>query len=204
VNDWLDEDEIRPEDVRGRASVDELLHFRQDSTAALSMARAIRHPWYRCQALTEVAKAVSPHPDSLRILEESLAAAHEQHEPNRIVSVAAWPLSILIKLDRERTAREVEALLNLAATEPHGLRRLDALDWLLASVAQDTELRTRVAERYLSTACQCVGWRADRTTAFRAEQLAKFDIPLAKEILASRSTNRFSRKALKAVEALQH
>ncbi|MDH5641784.1 MAG: hypothetical protein OEY28_10860 [Nitrospira sp.] len=195
-------DEISAEGVRGRAAVDRLLPT--DPDTALSTARAIRHPWYRCQALTEVAKVLSPLHDSIHILEESLAAAHAQHEPNRIVTVAAWPLSILIKLDRERTVREVESLLNLASTELHGLRRLDALDRLLASVAQDIELRRRIAERYLLTAHQCAGWRADRTTAFRAEQLAKIDLPLAKEILASRRVNRFSKKAVKAVEALEH
>lgn len=200
MNDRLDE--VLPEDVRGRAAVDELLRFRKDPTAALAMARGIRHPWYRCQSLTAVAQALSPLPDSIHILEESLTAAHEQHEPNRVVSVAAWPLSILIKLDRERTVKEVELLLNLARSEPHGLRRLDALDWLLASVSHDAELRRRVAESYQSTSHQCAGWRADRTTAFRATQLAKLDLPLAKEILASRATNRFSRKALRFIEAL--
>ena len=200
TDEWLDE--IESEGVRGRAAVDRLLYT--DPITALSTARAIRHPWYRCQALAEVASTRGLQTDFMDILNESLAAAFKQCEPNRIITVAMWPLGVLLKVDRARTCTEVESLLALAATEPHGLRRLDALNSLLGLVAVDSELRTRVLAPYLETAKLCVGWRAERAIASMAQCLARFDLQLAIEIIASRRVNWFSKKALEAIEALRN
>jgi hypothetical protein len=191
--------DIQPEDVRGRSATDRLLpHSPAD---ALKVARAIRHPWYRCQALSAVGNAIESRAEALRVLNESLSAAHEQAEPNRVVTVAAWPLRHLLRLDRVRTAKEVEELLGLASTEPHGLRRLHALDSLLGAVAEDPSLRGQVAEVYLNTAHNCSGWRTERTIAFMAQHLVALDPSLAKRLLAGRAPSRFVRHAIQAIEA---
>ena len=186
-------DDIRPEDVRGRSTTEKLLPERPQE--ALEVARQIRHPWYRCQALSSVAEAVSSRADALRILAEALSAAREQAEPNRIVTVGTGPLRKLLELNPEAAAREVESLMHTALREEHGLRRLHALDFLLAAVVAHPSLRAQVAHPYLHTAQCCHGWRAERTIAFRSEHLAAFDLPLAHQLLAGRQPNRFVNKA---------
>ena len=184
---WLKE--VLPEDVDGRTATNRLLPH--DPAGALATARAIRHPWYRCQALTSVAEILTSESDALHILDESLAAAHEQREPNRVVTVASWPLQCLVKINQRSAAKEVEALLSLAATESHGLRRLHALDALLGAIAQDAPLRERVAKPFLATAEICFGWRAERTIGLISQYIATIDLRLAKRMIASRKPNRF-------------
>ena len=196
---WLEE--VRPEDVRGRTATD--LRLPHDPVGALAIARLIRHPWYRCQALTSVAETLTSKGDALRILEESLAAAHEQHEPNRVVTVASWPLQCLVKIDKNGAEKEVEALLSLTATESHGLRRLHALNALLGAIAQDAPLRERVAKPFLATANMCFGWRAERTIAFMAQYIAMIDLHLAKRMIASRKPNRFINRARHTIRMIE-
>lgn len=188
---WLDD--VRPEDVGGRSAAEKLLPERPQE--ALEVARRIKHPWYRCQALSSVAEAVSSRTDAFRILAEALSAAREQAEPNRVVTVATWPLRTLLELNSEAAAREVESLIGTALREEHGLRRLHALDFLMAAVAAHPSLRAQVAHHYLHTAQSCHGWRAERILAFRSEHLAGFDLPLAHQLLAGRQANRFVNKA---------
>ena len=196
---WLEE--VRPEDFGGRTATDLLLPH--DPAGALATARAIHHPWYRCQALASVAEALTLKSDALHILGESLAAAHEQHEPNRVVTVASWPLRCLLKIDRNGAVKEVEALLSLAATESHGLRRLHALDALLGAIAQDAPLRERVAEPFLATADICFGWRAECAIALMAQCIATVDFRLAKRMIASRKPNRFINRARHAIHTIE-
>jgi len=188
---------VRPEDVAGRSATNRLLPERPQE--ALTIARKIRHPWYRCQALSSVASAVNSRADALLILNEALAAAREQSEPNRIVTVSSWPLRRLLELNPQAAEREVESLIGLALTEQHGLRRLHALDSLLTLVAANSNLRAQVAHPYLHTAQSCQGWRANRTIAFTAEHLAAYDLPLANQLLAGRQPNRFVNKARKVL-----
>src|SRR5688572_1353761 len=85
---------ITAEDVRGRARAGDL--SLTDPREALKVARAIRHPWYRCQALSSVAEAWGTQGQKREVLEEALAVAAEQSEINRIVTVSAWPLHVMV------------------------------------------------------------------------------------------------------------
>lgn len=192
---WLND--VRPEDVGGRSATEKLLPERPQE--ALAVARRINHPWYRCQALSSVAEAVSSRVDAVRILNEALSAAREQAEPNRVVTVATWPLRPLLELNSQAAAREVESLIGVALREEHGLRRLHALDFLLAAVAAHPSLRAQVAQHYLHTAQDCKGWRAERIIAFRAEHIGAYELPLAHQLLAGRQSNRFVKKAREAL-----
>jgi hypothetical protein len=191
--------EVKPEDVRGRTETDRLLSL--DPDRALHVARAIRHPWYRCQALSAVAKAQRSRPFALRLLSESLSAAYEQSEPNRIVSVASWPLEHLAKLDPTAAMAQVEQLLRVIATEPHGLRRLDGLTRMLVAVAAVPELRERVKPAFAEAAAASQGWRTERTVAFVASLLAQFDAAFAQLLVASRTPNRFVNRAAKDLQS---
>lgn len=190
---------IQLEDVHGRSATARLLPH--NPLEALKIARAIRHPWYRCQALSAVAASIRRRTDSIRLLQEALRAAREQEAPNRVITVASWPLRVLLPLDAPAAAKVAADLLARAETEPHGLRRLHALDALLGAVADDTNLREAVAASYKRTAGTCKGWRAERTICFRAQHLAVLDARLAQELLAGRVPSRYSRRAVQVIRS---
>jgi hypothetical protein len=187
--------DIKPEDVRGRAEVGKLLP--SNPVAALDRARAIQHPWYRCQSLTNVAENEKSRSVAVRLLNEALRAAREQTEPNRVVSVASWPLRELVKRDASAARAVTEELLRTICTEPHGLRRLDGLNRILWAVADNAELRQLVQPAFSNAASQSAGWRTERTVAFMATYLAKWDRPFAQALLESREPNRFRNAAEK-------
>lgn len=95
---------------------------------ALRLARGIDSPWFRCQALSTIAEVEADKKACLRLLKEALSAAWEQNEPNRVVTVSAWPLQVMAHRGWvEALMPEVTRLLAYLATEPHAVRRADAL-----------------------------------------------------------------------------
>jgi hypothetical protein len=128
--------------VKGRQDTRDLISVERKS--ALRAAREIRHPWYRCQALGMVAESES-HPKMRdELLDESLSAAYELPEPNRIVTVATWPLAQLIHTNPAKAYGVVRRLLDTISQEPHGLRKLDGLAWVLRTVSSVSKLREQV------------------------------------------------------------
>lgn len=129
--------EINASDVRGRAQVDRLAAT--DPKAGLKLANTIAHPWYRCQSITAAAEKLHGKAQ-LDALSTALAAAKEQIEPNRVVSVASWPVRVLAKVDPEKTAQWVAELVAIAETEPHNLRRSHALQSLAFATSPYPEI----------------------------------------------------------------
>jgi hypothetical protein len=184
--------EITRDDVEGRRKSAAMLL--RDRPRALEIARGIRHPWYRCQALTAVAEGESSPKICKSLLMEALSAAYEQAEPNRIVTVASWPLRHLSKLspkDAEIITRRLQATIE---AEPHGLRKLDGLSAILHAVMDSSELRARILPAFQKAASSSVGWRTERIVASAAEALAELDIQTARELIAGREPNKFSRR----------
>jgi hypothetical protein len=58
---------------------------------ALAVARKINDPWFRCQALSHVAR-YWPGSDYDQLLKEALKAADSHEDVYRQVTVAAWPI----------------------------------------------------------------------------------------------------------------
>jgi hypothetical protein len=58
---------------------------------ALEVARKINDPWFRCQALSQVAR-YWPHDDYQRLLKEAVEAADSQDDAYKQVTVSAWPI----------------------------------------------------------------------------------------------------------------
>ena len=146
--------------VQGRARVKQLI--RVDAVEALRVAEDIKHPWYRCQALSLVGEALPDAAASLSVLGKAIQAAHELSEPNRVVTVASWPIKVLLKRTSYDPAAEIQWLLRLIATEPHSLRRSTALFALLEGVFAEPTLRTRVLSALLESLSVSHGWRAER------------------------------------------
>lgn len=133
--------EVTPEDAAGRKRAAELAPL--DAARALRAARAIKHPWYRCQALSMTAEHLRG-PEREAALMAALAAAWEQDEVNRIVTVAAWPIRGLAGFASEAAGGQLAKLVRLAQTEPHHLRRSHALLALAGAVSEHPPLLERV------------------------------------------------------------
>ncbi|WP_363797732.1 hypothetical protein ABU614_21395 [Lysobacter firmicutimachus] len=155
----MSEMEITREDVAGRARAGKLAP--QDPARALAAARAIKHPWYRCQALSMVAEHLSGQ-ERERALLSALAAAREQDQVNRIVTVSAWPVRGLADAGSDSVGRQVEELVALAQTEPHHLRRSHALQALAFAVAEHPQLLGRVVPALAAGLLGGHGPRMDR------------------------------------------
>src|SRR5262245_59478830 len=63
--------------------------------AALSLARSIEDPWFRCQALSIAAAHVPDTRSHQLAIDDAFSAANELGDPNRVVTVSSWPVKAL-------------------------------------------------------------------------------------------------------------
>lgn len=151
--------EITREDVSGRARVADTAP--KDPNAALKLARDIKHPWYRCQALASIAPHLARKVRE-QVLEEALMSAREQGEINPIVTVSAWPIRELAISHPELAAERIRGLVILANTEPHNLRRSHALRQLAFFVSDHPTLLSLIVPALTETLLGGGGPRIDR------------------------------------------
>lgn len=155
----MGEMDITGDDVAGRARAGTLAPL--DIVRSLRVARGIKHPWYRCQALASASEHMAGR-DQENVLLESLAAAREQDQINRVVTVSSWPIRVLAAVRPEVAAKHVEDLVALANTEPHNLKRSHALQALAYSVSGHPELLERVVPALAESLIGGRGRRIDR------------------------------------------
>ena len=153
------ESSISRSDVQGRSRVWELAPIDPDGAAVL--ARKIKHPWYRCQALARVAEC-SRGPRRSQLLAASILAAQEQSEPNRVVTVSSWPARVLAGSAPTEALSLVRQLVGTAELEVHNLRRAHALQALGASVADYRDLLGLVVPALVRAILGGGGPRMDR------------------------------------------
>lgn len=158
--DSMADSSITAEDVAGRARVQELVLA--DPREALKIARAICHPWYRCQALSMVAEHWGNAAQRKNVLMEALRSAEEQTQINRIVTVASWPLRVMTSVDIDAVPQHLGRLVELANQEPHSLRRADSLFALANSVSGSSELLVLVIPSLVDALLLSYGWKTDR------------------------------------------
>lgn len=124
-------------------------------------AHQIVDPWFRCQVLASCAEGLSSD-ERLPLIDAALTAARELDSPNRIVSVAAWPIRVVAGTAPDRCADEIRQLVAIAETEPHHLRRADALQLLAASTAEYPPLLALVVPALVEALLGGRGTRIDR------------------------------------------
>jgi hypothetical protein len=180
---WLNS--ITRDDVRGRAHAEELAVT--DPREALKVARAIRHPWYRCQALSTVSKHWGTKAQKLSLLQDALAAGMEQEEINRIVTVSAWPLGVMVAIDSDRTREYVERLVLLSDREEHTLRRADALHALAVAVRDNGPLLGAVIPSLAQALLNGHGWRIDRLIRSTVDIVRLSEPGLVKKLVSHHS-----------------
>lgn len=198
---WRGDSSAEEQGGAGRGSVYAALR-RGDVAAAIAAARLIRHPWYRCQSLAIAAMEVGDPKLRLVLVGEALAAADEMEEPNRVVTVASWPIEVLAaRGPAERCRRETERLVAIAATEPHGLRRAHALSVLLQRAWADEPSRLRILDAFLATCGSAHGWRRDRLMGMLVPRLTGVDARRAAEVVAMIESPRTQRRAQRDLDA---
>ncbi len=124
-------------------------------------AHQIADPWCRCRLLALCAERRSSE-ERLPLIDAALAAARELESPNRIVSVATWPIRVLAGTAPGRCADEIRRLIATAETEPHHLRRADALQLLAAATADFPPLLAMIAPALVEALLGGRGTRIDR------------------------------------------
>lgn len=108
-----------------------------DEASALRIARKIGDPWFRCQALAHVAWHTADCTRFLALVSESLESGWSIQDPNRSVTVIAWPVAALARrsypgpdaMERsDRALRQVVTrLTKVISGEPNPASRADAL-----------------------------------------------------------------------------
>jgi hypothetical protein len=187
--------------VGGRARVDELLKA-SDFDAALEIARAIEHPWYRCQALSNVAGHCVQAEDRRTLLAEALRAAHECEDPNRIVTVASWPFKVLADEGLAEDIRlQLEPFLEILSREENTVRRVDALAPLVTALRNGPlDCFYRVLSRFEEDCRVCRGWKGDYDLRIVAPIVDEVDPTRAAKLLELFKKPRMRRLALKEIE----
>ena len=158
--DAMVDSSITKEDVAGRARVHKLVLT--EPRAALKVARAICHPWYRCQSLSTVAEYWGNAAQGRDVLAEALRSAEEQTQINRIVTAASWPLRVMTSIDIDAVPKPLGRFVELANQGPHSLRRADSLFALANSVSGRSELLVLVIPSLVDALLLSYGWRTDR------------------------------------------
>lgn len=185
--------------VEGRTKTHELL--RDGHVArALTEARQNPDPWYRCQSLTAVAAETADEARAAAILHEALRTAREQQEPNRIVSIASWPVGVYVGRGLGDLSQEVTTLLQIISVEPNPVRRADALLLLLGAVLPDAALREATLAPLLQVCSEARGWKIRRILQYASYTMAHVDAEAAMDILSRIPASREARRARKMVE----
>ena len=132
-----------------------------DPNAALKLAGTIIHPWYRCQSLTAAAEQLHGE-EQVAALSKSFAAAKEQSEANRVVTVASWPVAALAQVSPLLAAEWAMELVTIAKTEQHTLRRAHALQTLAFKTSTYPEVLKLVIPDLAEALLGGYGTRIDR------------------------------------------
>ena len=107
----------------------------------------------------------------MALLNEALQSAEEQTEINRVVTVARWPLRVMVSVDVDAVALHLRRFVKLAYREPHTLRRADALFSIASSVSDKPELLILVTPALVETLLQSYGWRTDRLIEWSVDMI---------------------------------
>jgi hypothetical protein len=131
---------------------------------AALVARQIADPWFRCQALSYAALYSRDERAQLRVLDEAFNAGGELTEPNRQVTVSAWPLKAAALLGlRSRVALQTERLMRIIEREPSPVRRADALCQVFgAVVGADPAVAVSVIRPFRHCMSDAALWRSPK------------------------------------------
>ncbi|WP_165246214.1 hypothetical protein [Paludisphaera soli] len=177
---------------------------------ALRIARNIGDPWYRCQALSSVARHAPDPKTFLSLIADSLEDGWSVEGANRSVTVVAWPVAALAnRSDPGREASEridrvlLEAVARVIRTiveEPSPASRADALLFHVHALSPTRrELRDRVLAPFLKDCRDAANRKRRRQLERAALVIAPDDPDAALRLAASLDENR-RRRTIEKIE----
>lgn len=173
----------------------------EESALCLSVARQHSDPWRKCQWLVEVALHTKDLKVAEKIAVEALDAAREQTQPNRIVSVAVWPINVLALRYSAFLSSVVSEFLAIIADEPHAVRRGDALFLLFEAVYSDPKQRSNLLGLLLQTCAVMNSWKRGFILEDTAVTLALNEPAQMQKIFDSLGESKWSRRARCQIES---
>lgn len=172
---------------------------RTDQQTALIEARSRSCAWFRCQDLAKVAWFAGSQQAFELLVDEALREALEESSPNRIVTVAAWPVRAMAERSDPRLEQAIEQLIEIIEPEPNPVRRSDALLMLLESVFKQKGLRPLVLEPLMSACKQVNHWKTQRALRRAAQIVALDDQCTAQWIIEAIEEPRIKRQAARYI-----
>jgi hypothetical protein len=192
--------DVSARDVQGRAKVSRLAAT--DPKAAVKLADTITHAWYRCQSLTAAAEQLRDE-EQLAAFAKAFAAAKEQDEPNRVVTVASWPVGALAKINPQLATEWVSELLTVADTEPHNLRRAHALQALAFKTSPYPAVLGIVIPALAKTLLGGHGPRIDRVIRDTFELVRSTHPHLLRDLARHHKANQQQQKLLASIPGVE-
>ena len=156
-----------------------------DPEQALAIAREIEEPWFKCQALSHVAR-YWPHDDYQSLLKEAVKAADSQGDRYKRVTVSAWPVRAYLE---RGCATPAKALLERQARESANIEnmgsRSEALFMLFQAAKPFAEAIWRPVFWALVEATEpALAWRQRRNLRLAAMMIASDGPALVQKALA--------------------
>lgn len=152
---------------------------------ALAVARKINDAWFRCQALSQVAR-YWPDGDYHRLLKEALKAAHSQDDVYKQVAVSAWPTRAYLERGSPSSAKNiVEKCAGAASSIGNMGSRSEALFMVFQAVKPGAPDLWKPAFWALVKATEpALSWRQRRNIRYAIAMLAGDDSQLAQSALS--------------------
>ena len=174
---------------------------KQDTAKAAALARKIRDPWFKAQALAYAAR-FAPDAQLLKLCEESLAASRTCDDAYRRTASSAWALRALV--ERGATAQaETEALAEIAAlssVEPSASRSFAAFNLFQATFDLGPKVRGLLLRELERENEAGFHWRNQRSLVDALSMLSGCDADLAAAAIERIKDDKLRRRALKATE----
>ena len=156
-----------------------------DPEKALEVARKINDAWFRCQALSQVAR-YWPHADYQRLLKEAVDAADSQNDTYKQVTVSAWPIRAYLERGDASPAKGLLARYTTAATRVENMgSRSEALFMVFQAAKPFAPALWQPVFWALVAATEpALAWRQRRNVRDAIAMIARDDPALVKKALA--------------------
>jgi hypothetical protein len=175
---------------------------KNDFSKALKLARKISEPWFKCQALADVAR-YAPEADVVAIAKEAINAAQAAEDNYQKVAATAWPIRALIERGHEEeAAHRLIEFLELSIRIENPVSHIDALFLLWEAFLPATGKSKELVLRTLDDSCiQTQHWKAWYLLRDTALIIASENRTEALRIGNLIPEGKYKRQALKRIEA---
>ena len=169
-----------------------------NTTKALALARRITEPWFRCQALADVARYASKESVS-PIAHEALNTALQQEDAYKVVAVSAWPVRAMIERNQtDSLPLWLSELIKRARDIDHPVSRLEALFLLWQGTFPFVHSETdEIFEEFMRACGSANSWKAGARLEEGLLMLASRNPALAAELAQRMVDSSYKRRALK-------